>query len=86
VVTPASPPKGAKPIECSQDTAVPFPSATYVKSLRQLWPMTNEERALVEALCKRIVEEQDPLVFNKLVAQLNDLLERKQQKLEADSN
>jgi hypothetical protein len=48
--------------------------------------MTNEERALVEALCKRIVEEQDPLVFNKLVAQLNDLLERKQQKLEADSN
>jgi hypothetical protein len=48
--------------------------------------MTNEERALVETLCKRIVEEQDPVVFNKLVAQLNDLLERKQQKLEADSN
>jgi hypothetical protein len=47
--------------------------------------MTNEEKTVVNALCQRIVEEQDPVVFNTLVAQLNDLLERKQQKLEADS-
>jgi hypothetical protein len=43
--------------------------------------MTNEEKTVVNALCQRIVEEQDPVVFNTLVA----LLERKQQKLEADS-
>jgi hypothetical protein len=48
--------------------------------------MTNEEKAVVDALCKRIVEEQHPELFTKLVAQLNDLLELKQQKLEADSS
>lgn len=48
--------------------------------------MTDDEKTAVNKVCKRIVEEQDPVVFNTLVAQLNDLLERKQQKLGADSN
>jgi len=48
--------------------------------------MTDEGKTGVNKVCKRIVEEQDPVLFNTLVAQLNDLLERKQQKLEADSD
>jgi hypothetical protein len=48
--------------------------------------MTDEDKTLVNKLCKRVVEEQDPVVFTTLVAQLNDLLERKEQKSEADSN
>ena len=45
--------------------------------------MTPEERALLEALVKRIVEEKDPATFHDLLVQLNDLLERKERRLES---
>lgn len=45
--------------------------------------MTPEERVQVEALCKRIQEEQDPAAFTELVMQLNDLLEHKQGRLDS---
>ncbi len=32
-------------------------------------------------LCERIQVEQDPRIFTKLVGQLNELLERKEQRL-----
>jgi hypothetical protein len=48
--------------------------------------MTDDEKGIVKKLCKRVVEEQNPEVFDELVVELNDLLERKQQRLEADSN
>jgi hypothetical protein len=37
-------------------------------------------------LAQRVRQEQDPVVFNKLVAQLQDLLERKQRKAKTNSN
>lgn len=46
--------------------------------------MTPEERALMYDLAKRIAEEKDPATFNKLIVQLNDLLERKEERLESD--
>jgi hypothetical protein len=48
--------------------------------------MTDDEKSILNKLCKRVVEEQTPEVFDELVVELNDLLERKQQRLEADSN
>jgi hypothetical protein len=38
--------------------------------------MTPEEKAAMDALCKRIAEEKDPAKFHRLLVQLNDLLER----------
>ena len=40
--------------------------------------MTDEERAAMNTLCKRIVEEKDTARFQELVSELNDLLENKQ--------
>jgi hypothetical protein len=40
-------------------------------------PMTPEEREQMSRLCGRIAVEKDPTIFNQLVRQLNDLLEKK---------
>ncbi len=39
--------------------------------------MTSEEREKMEALCKQIAIEQDPVKFDALVRALNDLLDAK---------
>lgn len=36
--------------------------------------MTPEEREQLQYLCSRIQEEKDPIAFNGLVRELNDLL------------
>ena len=40
--------------------------------------MTPEEKTQMDALCKRIAEENDPDRFHDLVAELDGLLEQKQ--------
>ena len=45
--------------------------------------MTPEERQLVNDLCKRIAEEKDPSIFQQLVEQLDELLARKEMRLQA---
>ena len=44
--------------------------------------MTPEERAEMERLCRKIIEEKDKGKFLQLMRELNDLLERKEQRLE----
>ena len=44
--------------------------------------MTPEERAEMNRLCERIQAEQDPQIFMDLVDQLNQLLARKEKRLE----
>jgi hypothetical protein len=44
--------------------------------------MTPEERAEMNRLCERIQTEQDPHIFMDLVDQLNQLLARKERRLE----
>ncbi len=44
--------------------------------------MTPEEKAELDALCQRIVEEKDHQKFMALVTQLNGLLEQKERRLE----
>ena len=39
--------------------------------------MTPETRERMNALCKRIQEEQDRVIFNKLITELNELLAEK---------
>ena len=36
--------------------------------------MTPDEREQINYLCKRIESEQDPVMFDRLVKELNDLL------------
>lgn len=43
--------------------------------------VTSEERARMEELCRRIAIERDPETFDRLVAELNDLLELKHQRI-----
>jgi hypothetical protein len=43
--------------------------------------MTPEEKELMDALCKRIAVEHDPKTFDALVHQLNELLEKKEHRL-----
>jgi ribosome recycling factor len=45
--------------------------------------MTPEERQLVNDLCKRIAEEKDASIFHQLVEQLDELLARKEKRLNA---
>jgi DNA replication initiation complex subunit (GINS family) len=45
--------------------------------------MTPEERQLVNDLCKRIAEEKDASIFRQLVEQLDELLARKEKRLDA---
>jgi altronate dehydratase len=47
--------------------------------------MTPEERERMHALCERIAKEQNHEKFVKLVQELNDLLEHKQERLEDPS-
>jgi hypothetical protein len=44
--------------------------------------MTPEERERMHFLCDRIAKEKDHTEFSKLVQELNDLLESKEQRLE----
>ncbi len=46
--------------------------------------MTPEEGEKMNQLCKRIMEEKDPKVFNQLVKELNDLLETKHDRIRSD--
>ena len=47
--------------------------------------MTPEERERMNVLCERIAKEQDHDKFVKLVQELNDLLDHKEQRLEGPS-
>jgi hypothetical protein len=47
--------------------------------------MNQEERQQMNRLCQRIQIEKDPKVFMQLVEQLNELLERKEKRLEQNS-
>lgn len=44
--------------------------------------MTSEERERMLALCTEIANEKDIDAFHKLIRELNDLLERKEHRLE----
>ena len=46
--------------------------------------MTPEEKELMDALCKRIAVEHDPKKFDELVHQLNELLEKKEQRIKPE--
>jgi hypothetical protein len=43
--------------------------------------MTPEEKEQMNMLCARIAVEKDPTMFDQLVRQLNDLLEKKHDRL-----
>jgi hypothetical protein len=47
--------------------------------------MTPDERERMHILCERIAKEQDHERFVKLVQELNDLLEHKEQRIENSS-
>lgn len=47
--------------------------------------VTPDEREHMHILCERIAKEQDRKTFSKLVCQLNDLLDKKAQRLQARS-
>jgi hypothetical protein len=47
--------------------------------------MTPDERERMNVLCERIAKEQDHDKFVKLVQELNDLLDHKEQRLEGPS-
>jgi hypothetical protein len=44
--------------------------------------MTSEEHERMLALCQQVAVEKDHRRFNLLIRELNDLLERKQQRIE----
>jgi hypothetical protein len=44
--------------------------------------MTPQEKAQIDTLCKQIAVEKDPETFHQLIVQLNDLLEKKERRLE----
>lgn len=43
--------------------------------------MTPEEREKMNDLCRRIQDEKDPKTFDRLVSELNDLLEVKHERI-----
>ena len=47
--------------------------------------MTPDERERMHILCERVAKEQDSDKFVKLVQELNDLLEHKEQRLKDSS-
>lgn len=53
---------------------------TSVLELLALW--TDEEKTIIDRLCKQIADEQDPIEFTRLVKELNDLLENTHQRLD----
>lgn len=46
--------------------------------------MTPEEREQMDELCKRIQEERDPQKFSELVAELDELLSTKEERLTSE--
>jgi hypothetical protein len=62
--------------------------AHYKTSLRPAIPfgMRPEEREHMYRLCRLIEKEQDPDRFSALIKELNELLERKEQRLEDRPN
>ena len=46
-------------------------------------PMTHEQSQRLNALCGEIAKEQDHAKFHRLVRELNELLDEKEQRLEA---
>ena len=46
--------------------------------------MTPEERNKMEELCKQIAVEKDPAKFDRLVFELNELLEIKHQRIHTE--
>lgn len=48
--------------------------------------MTPEEREKMNALCERIAIEKAPQKFDELVRELNDLLERKHERIHPEHN
>jgi hypothetical protein len=46
--------------------------------------MTPEERERMMWLCKRIQEEKDLKTFNQLVLELDELFEKKEQRLDSE--
>jgi hypothetical protein len=43
--------------------------------------MTAEERERMDWLCSRIADEKNPLVFHELLRELNELMEKKRQRI-----
>jgi hypothetical protein len=43
--------------------------------------MTAEERERMDWLCSRIADERNPLVFHELLRELNELMEKKRQRI-----
>ena len=43
--------------------------------------MTPEEQERLNELCRRVVAERDPQKFDELVKQMNDLLEKKYERI-----
>lgn len=60
---------------------VDFESPTHVSYSSGGRTMTPEERERLEDLCRRVAEEKDPLTFEKLVLELNELLEQKHSRI-----
>jgi hypothetical protein len=48
--------------------------------------MTSEEREKMNRLCLQIQVERDPKVFDRLLRELNDLLEIKQNRIAPEKN
>lgn len=43
--------------------------------------MTPEEQEKLNELCRRVIAEKDPKVFDKLVKEMNDMLEKKYERI-----
>jgi len=48
----------------------------YVQEMKSMAVMTEHERQMVIALCARIADEKNPVVFGKLLIELDALLEK----------
>jgi len=46
--------------------------------------MTPEEQKELNEICRRVVAEKDPQIFDQLVKQLNDLLEKKHSRIQPE--
>jgi len=47
--------------------------------------MTPEEKLKLDDICRKVIAEKDPKIFDELVKQMNDLLEQKYGRLELAS-
>jgi hypothetical protein len=46
--------------------------------------MNSDERARMNKICSQIATEKDPATFDRLVKELNDLLEQKHERIHPD--